>query len=254
MKYFKLLLICLGLILILPSKVMCSNTEDAHVTLMETFGLGTKKEEGKYRVVTFIPRTFLLFDINYKEPDLLVGKEYLAATTQDGVRLFILERAVSRGPFKTVFGEQDIIFNKSHYICLTIQCDPDDDDQLLKINAGEVFQTEVSKLDDTLVYKLIGNRGNRNSIDKITGYINKKTLDELNHKSVITFVTLKHPRYKLVTIETNNINTECGGVIKKDDLPRTIKNITEAEKKVITAFNLASIGNQNLVRFKKSYG
>lgn len=177
----------------------------------------------------------------------------MAATTQDGVRVFLLEKAVSKGPFKTVYGEQDIIFNKAHYVCLSIQCDQQDDDQLLKINAGEAFKGNTLDIAGTVVYELIGNRGNRNSIDEITGYISKKELDELNHKSVVTYATLRHPRYGLTSTEANNINTECGEIVKKND-KKSVDTISDAEQKLISAFRVADVGNQNLIRFNRGYG
>lgn len=253
MKHFKLSFSIVLVILLLPINSEAKGAEEAHVTLVETFGLATEKEGGKYRVVTFIPRTFLLFDINKEEPDFKVGKQYLAATTQDGVRVFLLERAVSEGPFKTVFGEQDIIFNKSHSVCFTIQCDQQDDDQLLKINAGEVFKTEALDIAGVDIYKLIGNRGNRHSINEIIGYISKNELDMLNLKSVVTYATLRHPRYGLTTSQSTAINTSCGEQIKKDEL-RTVDTLSNSDRELINAFRVATIGGGGNLQFNRGYG
>ncbi|MCO7191235.1 MULTISPECIES: hypothetical protein [unclassified Pseudoalteromonas] len=238
---------------LIPIHSFANGSEEAHVTLFETFGLATQKEGAKYRVVTFIPRTFLLFDIDKEEPDLKVGKQYLAATTQDGVRVFLLEQAVSKGPFKTVYGEQDIIFNKAHSVCFTILCDPQDDDQSLKINAGEVFRAEPLTIAGTEIFKLVGNRGNRNSIDEITGYITKDQLEKLNHKSVVTYATLRHPRYGHTSTEAKSINTSCGQTIKRDDRKK-VDNISQVDKTLIAAFGVATIGGGGNLQFKRGYG
>lgn len=236
------------------SKALSNGADEAYVTLVETFGISTKKEEGKYRTITFIPRTFLLFDIDKEEPDQKVGKKYLAATTQDGIRVFILEKAVSNGPFKTVFGDQDVIFNKSHRVCFESSCNQDDDDQLLQINAGEVFKTEEKIIDGSVVYKLIGNRGNRSLVNEITGYISKDELDKLNHKSVVTYATLRHPRYALTSTEATAINTSCGEVIKTDET-KSLSTISKTDQELIAAFNIAHIGgDSNIIQFTRDYG
>ncbi|ADZ92016.1 hypothetical protein [Marinomonas mediterranea] len=246
-------LILMAALSLFSVSVLANGADNAHVTLVETFGLATKKEGDKYRIITFIPRTFLLFDIDKEEPDLKVGKQYLAATTQDGVRVFLLERAVSKGPFKTVFGDQDIIFNKSHSVCFSIQCDQQDDDQLLKINAGEVFKAEELNIAGTEVYRLVGNRGNRNSVDEVTGYISKDQLEKLNHKSVVTYATLRHPRYGLTSSEAKAINTSCGQKIERDER-KNFGTLSEADKALISAFGVAAIGGGGNLQFKRSYG
>jgi hypothetical protein len=254
MQTIRLLLVVISICIFTWSKAYSNGADDAYVTLVETYGISTEKEEGKYRTIIFIPRTFLLFDIDKEEPDLKVGKKYLAATTQDGVRVYILEKAVSNGPFKTVFGNQDVIFNKSHRVCFESSCNQDDDDQLLQINAGEVFKTEEKFLDGNVVYKLIGNRGNRNTVNEITGYISKEELDKLNHKSIVTYATLRHPRYAVTSKEASVINTKCGEKRKRDETKGVI-TISETDQELIAAFNLADIGgNNDLLKFTRDYG
>lgn len=253
MQTIRFLMLVISICIFPWSNALSDGTDEAYVTLVETFGISTEKEEGKYRTITFIPRTFLLFDIDKKEPDLKVGTKYLAATTQDGIRVFILEKAVSNGPFKTVFGDQDVIFNKSHRVCFESSCNQEDDDQLLQINAGEVFKTEEKVIDGSVVYKLIGNRGNRNIVNEITGYISKEELDKLNLKSVVTYATLRHPRYGVTSTEATEINTSCGDVIEKDRT-KSLNSISKADQELIVAFNIAHIGNNNIIKFTKGYG
>lgn len=238
---------------IVSAPVFADGSEEAYVTLVESFGVATEKEGDKYRTVTFIPRTFLLFDIDKEEPDLKVGKQYLAATTQDGVRIFLLERTVSEGPFKTVYGDQDIIFNKSHSVCSEIHCDQQDDDQLLKINAGEVFKAEEINVSETTVYKLVGNRGNRNSTDFVTGFIRKDEIEKLNRKSVVTYATLRHPRYGLTSSEAKAINTSCGKKITQDER-KYVDNLSDTDEELISAFGIATVGAGGNLQFNRSYG
>jgi hypothetical protein len=228
--------------------------ENAYVTLVESFGISTKKEGDKFRTITFIPRTFLLFKIDREEPDNKVGRDYLAATTQDGVRVFIKERVVSKGPFKTVFGEQDVIFNKQQKVCYESSCNQDDDDQLLQINAGEVFTMEERLVDSSIIYKLVGNRGNRNLVNEVIGYISKVELDELNQKSIVTYTGLKHPRYSVSSNESKKMNTTCGQKHIKGE-SKTLGPIDNTDKEIIDAFKLGSISlDKTVVNFSKSYG
>ncbi|MBE4204034.1 hypothetical protein HJ090_18425 [Vibrio parahaemolyticus] len=100
MKQEIYVLVLMVTISLISAPVFADGSEEAYVTLVESFGVATEKEGAKYRTVTFIPRTFLLFDIDKEEPDFKVGKQYLAATTQDGVRVFCLkelyQKALSR--------------------------------------------------------------------------------------------------------------------------------------------------------------
>jgi len=254
MKNKIFLLIIISICFFPRSKAYSNGADEAYVTLVETYGISTIKEEGKYRTIIFIPRTFLLFDIDKEEPDLKVGKKYLAATTQDGVRAYILEKAVSKGSFKSVFGDQDVIFNNSHRVCFESSCNQEDDDQLLQINAGEVFKTEENIIDGTVVYKLIGNRGNRNMANEVTGYISKEELDKLNHKSIVTYATLRHPRYFVTSKEATVINTTCGEVINRDQT-KSVSTISETDQELMAAFKLGDIGkNNNIIKFTRGYG
>ena len=78
-------------------------------------------------------------------------------------------------------------------------------------------------------------------------------MDELNHKSVVTYATLRHPRYGLTSADAKNINTECGEEIRKNN-KKSVDVISDTEQKLITAFRLADIGNQNVIKFKRDYG
>lgn len=227
---------------------------NAKVTLRESFGLHTEPENGKYKVRTFIPRAFLLFDIDEElaQSTSGIGDKYLAATTQDGVRLFVLKSAVSKGAYTQVYGSQDIIFNRSHAICLSIHCDIQDDDQLLKINAGDVFQKVEFQPGDNSVFKLIGNRGNRNSQEIVEGYIRNDDLNTLNHKAIVTYASLKHPRYSLETFESQILGSPCGKPIPPN---KTVSEISDSDESIINALDLAEISadRRNII-FKKIYG
>ncbi|MBI9082224.1 MAG: hypothetical protein JEZ11_01420 [Desulfobacterales bacterium] len=254
MEKFKILFLSICVVIFHMTNInmaIGNGLSDAKVTIRETYGLNTVKEDGGYRVKTFIPRGFLLFNIDENEPFLKVGQEYLSATTQDGVRLFIHKSAVSGSSFKDLYGTQSVIFNKTHSICLKEQCDPTNDDQLLEIGAGEVFE-KIEISEGTL--KLVGNRGSKTSPEIVEGFIGKDKLESLNTQAIVTFATLKHPRYTLSTSEATNLGSSCGEIITKGD-QRVFQSLSKTDKKIIDAFAIAKTSNNDqLITFKKEFG
>ncbi len=130
-------------------------------------------------------------------------------------------------------------------------CDLNNDDEILDIAAGEVFQ--IAPFDGGI--KLVGNRGNSSAPEIVEGYIGKTYLDKLNNRAVVTYATLPHPRYTLKVIETDAANTKCGEklLVGKE---RVVKgSLSEAEREVIEGFGLAQITNDGKqLHFAKSYG
>lgn len=249
----QLIFLCLSIFI---SELAFGNELDnTKVTKMETYGLHTEIEDGRYRVKTFVPRSFLLFNIDPNEPTLKgLGKKYVAATTQDGARIFIRKDTISTYSYKDLYGAQDTIFNKAYIICLEMQCDLNNDEEVLKVDAGEVFKITKIEQEDSEVIKLIGNRGNAQHEDLVEGYISGKKLDTLNLQGITTFATLKHPRYKFKTIESTELRTSCGDMIEKGKkIP--IESLSDTDKRIIDAFSLAiKPPNEKILIFQKSFG
>ena len=98
--------------IICPFRADANDLGNTSYTFKQSFGLSTGKRFGRHRVVTFIPATFLLFDISSAE--IKIGTEtYKSVTTQDGVKLLVLTSIISTGNFE-VFGGNDVIFNKDY--------------------------------------------------------------------------------------------------------------------------------------------
>lgn len=229
-------------------------TNVAHYTKVRTFGLSATPEKGSFKIITFLPPRILLFDINLKEPDIYpLNDEYLAATTQDGVRLFLLESDVSKRTFDEAFGNQDIIFNSKFVICKRIQCDINRSEETIDIDPGDVFlKNEITLVDGSVIYKLIGNLGSSSNVDNIVGYISSKKLSRLIKKSIVTYAPEQHPRYSHDVIELNDINTKCGKKIKKNE-PIKI-SITENSKFALETLNVAEVGGVDFISYINDLG
>lgn len=250
----------LVLLLCILSGTVLAQESLQKIACRQNYGLGIEKEKGYYPyhpVTTFIPTTFLLFDIDFKEPDLKVNEAYLAATTQDGVRVYMLESAVSKFSFTQIFSQHHgIIFNSDFDVCLNPSCDINNDDELLRIRSGEVFKT-VGIGPDGLTVRLAGDRGTKRNPSEIVGYIRQAKLDQLNKKAIVTYASQTHPRYKVIKKISSNLNTKCGEKIESHH-SMVLDTITDTDRLIIDSFNLANIKKFDdetfQIQFEKSYG
>tara|TARA_R110002073_G_scaffold87651_1_gene208118 strand:- start:586 stop:1752 length:1167 start_codon:yes stop_codon:yes gene_type:complete len=237
-----------------PVEVLAQSANEARVTLSGSFALSSIPIDGRYPVVTYLPITFLLFDVDENSTRNILSGNYFAATTQDGVRLLVRKNVISPGSFPTIFGDQGIIFNSPYQVCLTANCDKQDDDELLRIRAGAVFSSNAVSVGDNTVMELVGNQGNRLDYQYISGYISQTELEGLNKRSVVTFATLTHPQYSVVESDSFAFNTTCGeGVVANSE--RDIVDYLDADIAVVSAFDLGQYVRQNSkFKFSKSYG
>lgn len=229
---------------------------EARWAVEESFALGTVRGELGYPIVTFIPRTFLLFDIDNREPDLKVGTEFAAVTTQDGRRVYVLENTISKLNVRKGLGTPAIIFNAGQKICREIQCDSEDDNQLLQIDPGEVFETS-EVLPDVLKLKGIRNK------EEIVGYVGRAKLDDLNKSAIITRATLRHPRLTVKRTIARLVATQCGEqlsagikIINTTDV-NGVDQFTGADKVVFDMLdigNVRKVGKEYRISYKKTFG
>ena len=116
MRHIVLAIICAAVLF--PADLNAVES-DPYFAFEESFALSQKLVNGRYPLTTFIPRTFLLFIPDRNDIKEIGGSQYLAATTQDGVKVFVLASTVSRRPFNKTIGKHEIIFNSSNVLCRT---------------------------------------------------------------------------------------------------------------------------------------
>lgn len=223
----------------------------------ESFALRAESENGRYTVITFIPRSFLLYDIDFTEPDSSAGQAYAAATTQDGARILILEDTISKNILDPTAGERLVIFNASVGICEVPNCDTQDEDDLLPVAAGERFSAE------DVGGELLQLTGDRNG-EIITGYISEARVKSLEQEAIVTDPALPLPRLTIARASARLPSLGCGEVrTANDELTlnqfdeQGSESISEADRVTFEHFDLGNISPLNdefRVQFTKAYG
>jgi hypothetical protein len=223
---------------------------DPYFAFEESFALSCKPENGRYPIITFIPRTMLLYISDRNKYITISERQYLKATTQDGIEVFVDATTVSMEIFKKTIGSHEIIFNYPKELCRSIGCDKDVPEEVWKIHSGDAFKMFKASTHD--FYKLEGNRYGQ----KIIGYINKKELDEMTLCGITTRADKTHPKYTIKREISNELSTCCGETIKKG----TIKKLgvgVEIDLSILKAFGLGvktELGADVQTEISKEYG
>ncbi len=243
----KIVLIILAFNFIL-SETVIGNA--GHWAVWEGYGLGIDFEENKYPIITYIPRTFLLFDIATQNR-MINDQEYKEVTTQDGVRLYMLSKSISKKPIKQGLGFSSIIFNTKASICLEKHCQ-NRDEEMLQIIAGEFFE----KSQEGNLIRLKGTRGG----ETIEGIVNENQLNEWNKEGKITFADQAQPRLEVTQSEGKYFNLECGMSRESNEELKgvdenEIQNDDEIINKIYDIANIVQTQNKDfIVTFNRPYG
>jgi hypothetical protein len=246
MRYFITLIICA--IGFSPMELIAQGS-DPYFAFEEGFALSQQMEMGRYPITTFIPRGYLLFVRDRKDSKEISGRKYLAATTQDGVDVFVLESAVTKKTFRETVGNQEIIFNSANVLCRSPGCDENDPEQVWQIHAGEAFKIIESTHG---FYKIRGDRfGN-----EVIGYIKDSHLENLTRHGYVTRADLRHPKYTITRTEGKESETECGEKREEGDEKKVGAGIT-LEIPILKTFGIGIAGGvegARTVKITRSYG
>lgn len=223
---------------------------DPYFAFEESFGLSIYPEKGSYPIITFIPRTMLLYIDDRNAFNKISGRDYLKAKTQDGVMVFVDATTVSANTFKKTIGSHDIIFNSEKSLCREIGCNKEVPEQVWKIHAGDAFKKYDSQTPG--FFRLEGIRYGQ----RIVGYIKDDELEELTLFGAITRADKTHPKYEIIKKEGGNLSTECGEIVKKG----TVKKLgvgVEIDSSILKAFGFgvrADVGADVTSEITKEYG
>lgn len=223
---------------------------DPYFTFEESFALSPFPESGRFPIVTFIPRTMLLYIDDRDEMHPISGRNYLMAVTQDGVKVYIDETTVSTDTYKNVLGTQEIIFNSETTICKNIVCDSDDPDQVWNIHAGDAFYLRQASVSG--VTELEGVRFRQ----KIIGYLNQSELKEMTMHGVITRADQTHPKYTITREISMDMSTQCGEIVTKGTT-KELGGKIDIELPILKTFGIGiglGAGAGKKVKIEKSYG
>ncbi len=219
--------------LVLPSVLFADSKWATH----PSFGISVHPESGTHPVLTFIPATTLLFDVDRSKHAEYDDEQYTAVTTQDGVRLHILDKYISVKNTSKGLGEFSVIFHSTKRICTTnLGCNANEVNESLEIYPGNIFNKSDMGNDQILL------TGQRNGIE-ISGIISDRKLKKWNREGVVTFADRPQPRLSVTRKEGKYFDLECGDSRRIDDgiQPVDGENINEYDKIINGEFKLADI-------------
>lgn len=228
-------------VLIIYSTQIFAQENEPYYTKHWSIALSQQSIGGRYPITTFIPTRYLLFIQNRDSLKKIGSQEYIAATTQDDVKVLVLNETVSGRSFKKSVGRHQVIFNCPYDLCRKPGCDRNDPEQLWQIGAGEAFEFINSEEEE-----LIALRGIRVTGDTLVGYMNINELYALNRQGVITRADYPHPKFMIHRTEVKNIGTDCSE-IKAAGYEQPVSDQMKLERLVLETYEIGrvktSLGN-----------
>lgn len=195
-----LLLVCLSLCPLL-SWSQAQSFDDARYATYRTWALAPPGTEHAYKIVSYIPESYLLF-LSDDPPVYVSGQEYRLALTQDGVQVLVFSEAISELSFGRSVGDHQVIFNADYLMCKQAGCSPDLETDWL-VARGEAYRIVASS------QNLITLRGTRGG-QVVEGFVPRSELDYLARVGRITRIDQPQPRYQIDKYQAASLATSCG--------------------------------------------
>ena len=164
-----------------------------------------------YRISSYLPPGTLIYFRDRKEYISVEGINYEHAITQHGQNVWVPQDAVSIYTFKDLYGDQDVVFHASSYMCPS-------DHKDCEITSGiEIVKGSILKKieyggDYIKVSKTEG---------KITssGYISADDFSGRQSAGILSDASLAYPRFlHYRTREIKALSTDCGQQVKEINL------------------------------------
>lgn len=237
----------LVLVTLMCSLVGSAFADDSpYYTVYRTWALAPPGAETPGKIITFLPRRYLLYVENRNDFVKVAGHDYVQAITQDGTKVLVFEESISKKTFRISIGEHEVIFNIAFQLCKTIGCDPDEY-TAVPVERGDAFKI---KSEENGFYKLEGTRPN----GPFQGYISIDRLAQMKTIGQITRADDPTPRYKIEKTKSTALTTECGEV----KVENSISDILDGERstaRILKQIPLASVfpGGQK-IRFLRAFG
>lgn len=215
----------------------------------ESFALGTIHENNHYPIITFIPRSMLLYIDERSTLKPISDRLYVKAKTQDGVNVFVDSSTVSNRSFSEAIGSHQVIFNSAYQICRDIGCNSNFDEEIWNVHAGDAF--ELYSVDNL---PRIGElRATRNG-ETFSGYIQLQELNGLTDRGIVTRADQQHPRYSISKLESTVLSTECGDTVT-ENTTRSIGANISVTLGILSAFGIGvRAETDDSVIISRSYG
>ena len=175
--------------------------DSPYYVTFKTWALATPSLETGLKVVSFLPRRYLLYIEDRDAREEWFGVSYLRAVTQDGVNVLVDPDSVSRKTFRQWIGTHEVIFNSEFLLCKHQGCRPSDV-TAWSIDRGDAFQIAATEKG---VHRLEGQRDG-----PFHGFISVTELEDLKQRGLITRVDESHPRYSIEKRRVPALATKCG--------------------------------------------
>jgi|MEHZ01.1.fsa_nt_MEHZ010167950.1_3 hypothetical protein len=217
--------------------LLCAATAQAQVfdqpryATYRNWALAPPWKEHGYKIVSFIPESYLLY-LSDAEPVTVSNQQYTLALTQDGVEVLVHPRSISELSFQQSVGDHQVIFNSDFLLCKTRGCTAALANDWL-VARGEAYKITAEE-GNTIT--LLGTRGSQT----LTGYIQRTDLDHLERIGKITRTDRMHPRYNIEKRQSGVLATSCGETKAVGDLIDLPNNDTTVEG-ILSLLSVAQI-------------
>lgn len=175
--------------------------DHARYATYRTWALAPPGSEHAYKIVSYIPESYLLF-LSDDAPVYVSGQEYRLAMTQDGVEVLVFAEAISELSFERSVGDHQIIFNGDYLMCKQAGCIPELETDWL-VARGEAYRIVASS------QNMMTLRGTRNG-QVVEGYVPRNELDYLSRVGRVTRADQPQPKYKIDKYQSASLATSCG--------------------------------------------
>lgn len=223
-------LLCVALPFITAS-VQAQVFDQPRYATYRTWALAPPWKEHGYKIVSFIPESYLLY-LSDAEPVTVSNQEYTLALTQDGVEVLVHPGSISELSFQQSVGDHQVIFNSDYLLCKTRACSATLASDWL-VARGEAFKIIA---EEGNFITLLGTRGSQ----ALTGYIQRADLEHLERIGKITRADRLHPRYNIEKRQSGVLATSCGETKAVGDLIDLPKNDTTVEN-ILSLLSVAQV-------------
>lgn len=230
MYFLRLVFAVLTLLFI--GAVQAQSYEDARYAVYRTWALAPPETEHAYKIVSYIPESYLLF-LSDADPVYVSGQEYRRALTQDGVEVLVFSEAISELSFARSVGDHQIIFNGDYLMCKQAGCNPSLEKDWL-VARGEAYRIVASS------QSLITLRGTRGG-QVVEGYVPRSELDYLARIGRITRADQPQPRYRIEKFQAPELATSCGQTRPVDELIDLPEENADIVKSIVDLIPIATL-------------
>jgi hypothetical protein len=248
-------LIVLLVYLVLPCLTFAKSFENVFFLWQGSYARDPYTKEGR-KICSYLPPTTLVFKKD-KKLRRINNIEYALVTTQHGNDLLVVNNTISKRSYKTVFGDQAIIFHQNKYIC------PQDNKNCSE--GIDITRGDVLELVETSDYVHLRKTRKINDIKRVVdGYLPLSRYNKFRKTGILTDARKNYPKYILKSAnKIESLSTNCGQIKKEVDMTSLATELKETVsptgfipwlRDVFSIEASASVRDENQNLVEMSYG